>query len=76
MIQEAYEHKKYDIRASHILVRVERLASAADTLAAWNKVMKLHNRILKGEDFSKVAVDGSEDPSAKDRMADGQTMKG
>jgi len=76
MIQEAYEHKKYDIRASHILVRVERLASAADTLAAWNKVMKLRNRILKGEDFGKVAVDGSEDPSAKDREADGRSMKG
>jgi peptidyl-prolyl cis-trans isomerase SurA len=76
MIQEAYEHMKYDVRASHILIRVERLASAADTLAAWNKIMQLRKRILKGEDFGKVAVTGSEDPSAKDRVADGRTMKG
>lgn len=76
MIQEAYEHKKFDIRASHILVRVDRLASAADTLAAWNKIMQLRKRIVKGEDFGKVAVDGSEDPSAKDRDTDGQKVKG
>jgi len=76
MIQEAYEHKKYDIRASHILVRVERLASAADTLAAWNKIMQLRKRIVKGEDFGKVAFEGSEDVSAKDRQAEGRTMKG
>lgn len=76
MIQEAYEHKKYDIRASHILIRVDRLASAADTLAAWNKIMQLRKRILKGEDFGKVAVEGSEDPSAKDRVTDGRKIKG
>ena len=76
MIQEAYEHKKYDVRASQILVRVERLAPAADTLAAWNKIMQLRKRILKGEDFGKVAMDGSEDPSAKDRTAEGRTIKG
>lgn len=76
MLQEAYEHKKYDIRASHILIRVERLASAADTLAAWNKIMQLRKRIVKGEDFGKVAVDGSEDPSAKDRTTEGRTIKG
>ncbi len=76
MIRESYEHMKYDIRASHILIRVERLASAADTLAAWNKTMQLRKRILKGEDFGEVAVSGSEDPSAKDRVADGRKMKG
>lgn len=76
MIQEAYEHRKYDIRVSHILIRVERLASATDTLAAWNKIMQLRKRIIKGEDFGKVAMDGSEDLSAKDRTADGRTMKG
>jgi peptidyl-prolyl cis-trans isomerase SurA len=76
MIQEAYEHKKYDIHASHILVRVERLASAADTLTAWNKIMQLRKRIVKGEDFGKVAVEGSEDPSAKDRVTEGRKMKG
>jgi peptidyl-prolyl cis-trans isomerase SurA len=77
MIQEAYDHKKFDVRASHILVRVDRLASAADTLAAWNKVMSLYKRIVtKGEDFGKVAAEASEDPSAKDQEANGQKNKG
>jgi len=76
MIREAYEHKKYDIRASHILIRVDKLASAADTLAAWNKIMQLRKRILKGEDFGKVASEASEDPSAKDRVQEGQKIKG
>jgi peptidyl-prolyl cis-trans isomerase SurA len=76
MILEAYEHKKYDIRASHILIRVERLASAADTLAAWNKIIQLRKRILKGEDFGKLAVENSEDPSVKDRVDNGRTLKG
>jgi peptidyl-prolyl cis-trans isomerase SurA len=76
IVREAYDRKLSDIRASHILIRVERLASAADTLAAWNKIMQLHKRIAKGEDFGKVAMEASEDPSAKDRDVDGQNYKG
>ena len=77
LIQEAYDRKQFDIRASHILIRVEKLASAADTLAAWNKIMDLRKRIVaKGEDFGKVAADGSDDPSAKDREQEGQKIKG
>jgi peptidyl-prolyl cis-trans isomerase SurA len=76
MIQEAYDRERYDVRVSHILVRVDRLASAADTLAAWNKIMQLRKRIVAGEDFGKVAADGSEDPSAHDRDVNGQKVKG
>jgi len=76
MIREAYQHKLYDIRASHILVRVDRLASAADTLAAWNKIMQLRKRILKGEDFGSIAAEASEDPSAKNREVNGQKFRG
>ena len=76
IIREAYNHLQYDVRASHILVRVDKLASAADTLAAWNKIMQLRKRILKGEDFGKVAAEASEDPSAKDREANGRKIKG
>jgi len=76
LIQEAYDRRKYDIRASHILVRVDKMASAEDTVIAWNKIMQIRKRILKGEDFGKVAVEASEDPSAKDREQDGQKAKG
>ena len=76
MIREAYNHMQYDVRASHILIRLDRLASAADTLAAWNKIMQLRKRILKGEDFGKVAAEASEDASAKNREAEGRKIKG
>jgi len=76
IIHEAYDHLQYDVRASHILVRADKLASAADTLAAWNKIMQLRKRIVKGEDFGKVATEASEDPSAKDRESNGRKTKG
>lgn len=66
LIQEAYERSKYDIKASHILVKVDENALPKDTLAAYNKALKIRERILKGEDFAKVAREVSDDPSAKD----------
>jgi peptidyl-prolyl cis-trans isomerase SurA len=65
MIRQAYERLKKEIRASHILIRVDENASSADTLAAWNKLMALKKRIENGEDFAAVAkgAGGSEDPS-------------
>lgn len=76
LLQEAYDRKKTDIRASHILIRVDRNAAPADTLVAYKKVMNLHKRILKGEDFGKVAMEASDDLSARDRQMEGRTIKG
>ena len=77
LVQEGYNRKQLDIHANHILVRVDRLASAADTLIAWNKINELRKRIVeKGEDFSKVAAEASEDQSAQDREVEGQKYKG
>lgn len=67
LVKEAYERKKEDIRASHILVRVGPYAMPEDTLKAWEKIMEAYNRIMEGEDFVDVAVDVSEDPYIKDR---------
>lgn len=76
LLQEAYDRKKTDIRASHILIRVDRNAAPADTLVAYKKVMNLRKRILKGEDFGKVAMEASDDLSARDRQMEGRTIKG
>jgi peptidyl-prolyl cis-trans isomerase SurA len=76
LIREAYSRKLFDVRASHILIKVDKFSSAADTLAAWNKIMQLRKRVLKGEDFGKIAAEASEDQSAKDRTAEGRTIKG
>jgi len=67
LLKEAWEHSKYDIRASHILVKLNKNAAPADTLAAYKKIMALRARVLKGESFTKVAAEASEDDGARDR---------
>lgn len=76
LVRETWEHKQNDLRASHILIRVDRQAPPADTLAAWNKIMKLRSRLLAGEDFGKIAAEASDDPSARDREIQGRMYKG
>lgn len=78
LLREAYDRMKFDIRASHILIRVGQNASPKDTLAAYNKIVKLRNRIIKGESFEKVAEEASEDQSARDSEASDKrpAMKG
>ncbi len=66
LIKEAYERMKYDVNASHILVSLDPNAQPKDTLIAFNKIMKIRDRIVKGEDIGKVALETSEDPSAKE----------
>lgn len=65
LVEEAYERMQWDINAAHILVRCDANAVPADTLKAYKKAVELRNRILKGEDFNDVAVEASDDPSAK-----------
>jgi peptidyl-prolyl cis-trans isomerase SurA len=66
ILQETYSRMQEEVNASHILVLVSENAPAKDTLAAYQKVMALYNRILKGnEDFNQVAFEASEDPSVK-----------
>jgi peptidyl-prolyl cis-trans isomerase SurA len=66
LVLEAYDRFKTEVRASHILLRVDPNALPKDTLDAYNRITALKNRIEKGEDFSSVAKmkNGSEDPSA------------
>lgn len=67
LVREGYERMRLEVSASHILIRVAEDASPADTLIAYNKIMELRKRILKGEDFDKVArgAGGSEDESVR-----------
>ncbi len=65
LVEEAYARLQYDIRASHILSKVGPEAVPEDTLKAYKKIMKAKKRILAGESFEKVALEVSDDPSAK-----------
>ncbi|MEZ5083444.1 MAG: peptidylprolyl isomerase [Bacteroidales bacterium] len=69
LLVEAYERKKLDIRASHILIKVGPNAIPEDTLAAYNKISAARDRVLSGEDFNAVAAEISEDPSARPRKS-------
>lgn len=65
MIADAYYRTKYEVKAKHILIRLSKNATPKDTLNAFNRILKIRDRIVKGEKFEKVAVETSEDPSAK-----------
>lgn len=65
LVKEAYDRMQYDMNAAHILFRCDANAVPADTLAIYNKAMEVRERALKGEDFSALAVEFSDDPSAK-----------
>jgi peptidyl-prolyl cis-trans isomerase SurA len=70
LINEAYTRMKKDVNASHILVKLPNDPTPKDTLAAYNKIIGLRNRILKGEDFGVLAAANSDDPSAKQNNGD------
>jgi peptidyl-prolyl cis-trans isomerase SurA len=67
LTEEAYQRKLKDIRASHILTRLDINASPSDTLIAYNHILSIRQRILNGEDFGKVAAEVSDDLSARDQ---------
>ena len=70
LIEEAYQRKQKDIRASHILIRCDKNALPSDTLKAYNKAMEIRKKALaKGADFADLADKYSEDPSAKGMKA-------
>jgi peptidyl-prolyl cis-trans isomerase SurA len=70
LVREAYDRLKKDVHASHILIQVKQDALPKDTLAAYNRILKIRDLIMKGADFGKVAHDSSEDPSAKENNGD------
>lgn len=71
LVIQAYERMKTEIRASHILIKMEAGSSPEDTLAVYNKINDIRTRIVSGEiDFEKAAIKYSQDPSAKTNKGD------
>lgn len=66
LVDEGYKRLLKEINASHILILVDENAAPADTLASYNKIIGIYNRLLKGEDFGALAQEVSQDPSAKE----------
>jgi len=72
LVKEAFEREHYDVRASHIFIKISPDALPQDSAAAYEKLAKIRERIMKGEDFGTLAAEFSDDPSARDREANQQ----
>lgn len=72
LVEQAYERLKTEVRASHILIKLDPNATPKDTLEAFNKILALKKRLEKGEEFSSVAKmkGGSDDPSVTNNGGD------
>ena len=72
MVKESYDRLSEEIRASHILLRLNPDVIPKDTLLAYNRLIKMRKEIMDGKDFEMVAKgkSGSEDPSVKDNGGD------
>jgi len=62
--QEAYDRYKTEVKASHILLKVDPNASPTDTLEAYQKLLNIKKQAEEGKSFSQLAREYSEDPSA------------
>ena len=65
LVRQAYDRSQQEVKASHLLIKCGLDAKPQDTLAAYQKIMGLRQRIVKGADFSELATKHSEDESAK-----------
>lgn len=67
--QEQFKQPE-QVRASHILVKVEKDAKDEEVKTKLAEANKILGRVKKGEDFDKLATELSEDPSAKENHGD------
>lgn len=70
LLKQAFDRSQQEISAAHLLINCVADAKPIDTLAAYEKIQGLRNRIVNGEDFQTVATQYSEDPSAKTNSGD------
>ena len=70
LLNEAWERSQIEFKSSHILVGVVADAPPGDTLRAYQRAVKFKERIEAGEDFSELAKEVSDDPSAKTNGGD------
>ncbi|WP_299062272.1 peptidylprolyl isomerase [uncultured Polaribacter sp.] len=76
LVKDVYFRTKNEVKAKHILIRLSRQALPKDTLLAYNKILDLRERILKGEKFEQIAAKFSEDKSAADDPKTGRKGNG
>lgn len=69
-IQDLYERKKYEVRASHILINLPVTPTPEDSTKAFERAHQVIERLKNGDAFEQVALEMSDDPSAKQNGGD------
>jgi len=70
ILQKEYDRMNNLVEISHILIAFPGVKEnnfktfPSDTLATYNKAVQVRNRILKGENFEKLAAELSDDPNS------------
>lgn len=70
LVQEGYNRLQKEVKASHILIMVDENATPEDTLKAYKKIEDISRKAMEGADFGALAIQFSEDPSAKENKGD------
>ncbi|NOZ34581.1 MAG: hypothetical protein GXO80_04695 [Chlorobi bacterium] len=65
LTNEALERNKKEIKLDIIFTKLPRDATPEDTLKAYNKSLKIRERLMNGENFDSVAVATSDDRAVK-----------
>ncbi len=66
LVMEAFNRMKSEVKASHILIKLDPDPSPEDTAAAYKEIMALKKQLDRdGSDFDSMAKLKSQDPSAK-----------
>lgn len=65
-LMKAYNRMKEVVKASHILLQFPANASKEDTIAVFRMAQKLKTEAENGADFNELALENSDDPSAKE----------
>ena len=69
-IKDLYDMKKYEVRASHILINLPQTANADDSIKAYKKATDAINELKAGTDFVTVAKKYSDDFSVQQNNGD------
>jgi peptidyl-prolyl cis-trans isomerase SurA len=68
-LEQMYQRKLKQIRASHILIGIPSDVPA-DTMAAFNQAMSIIDSLKMGNTFEQLAINNSKDPSAQNNKGD------
>lgn len=70
-IKTLYDRKEYEVRASHILVNLaQQFQTPEDSVKAYQKAAEILKKLKDGVPFEQVAVEMSDDNSAKQNSGD------